>query len=174
MMRPKWQFSALVLALVVLAARPMPALAKGMSAKAALAQSVAAGKKWHADAVLTGVSTTTLKGDGTADAWLYAFYSPKTKKFLIVTAQGTKLDTLEVGRGMTDPVGDDFIDSDKAMQEAKKNGVKGKSPTMALNFMGNVKTPGAFWTVGGGFESGDVSIILEAKTGKLFMKNQMP
>ena len=66
-MGPRWLFGALVLFLLILAVQPKPVMAKGMTAKAALAQSVAAGKKWQSDAALTGVSTTTLKGDGTAD-----------------------------------------------------------------------------------------------------------
>ena len=75
--------------------------------------------------------------------------------------------SLEVQKGLTDPVGSDFIDSEKAMQEAKANACKGRMPSMALNFMGNIKQPTAFWTVTGGFASGDVSVILDAKTGKL-------
>lgn len=148
--------------------------AAGPTAKAALVSAAADAKKWQPDAALTSVSSLPVMPDGTADSWMYAFYSPKTRKFLTVTVKGGKSTTLEVQQGLTDPVGSDFIDSDKAMQEAKANGLRGKTPSMALNFMGNIKQPTAFWTVTGGFASGDVSVILDARTGKLFMRNQVP
>jgi len=151
-----------------------PARAAGTTAKAALVAAAADAGKWQPDATLTSVSSMAVMPDGTADTWMYAFYSPKTRKFLTMTVKGGKSATLEVQKGVTDPVGSDFIDSDKAMQEAKANGLKGKTPSMALNFMGNVKQPMAFWTVTGGFASGDVSVILEARTGKLFMRNPVP
>ena len=151
-----------------------PSGAAGPTAKAALVAAAADAGKWQPDAALTTVSTMSVMPDGTTDTWMYAFYSPKTKKFLTVTVKGGKSESLEVRQGSTDPVGSDFIDSDKAMQEAKANGLKGKTPSMALNFMGNIKQPMAFWTVTGGFASGDVSVILEAKTGKLFMRNPIP
>jgi len=165
----------LVAATVLLATLGVPlAGTAAPTAKAALVPAAAEATKWQPDATLTSVSTMSVMPDGTAASWMYAFYSPKTKKFLSVTIKGGKSDSLEVQKGLTDPVGTDFIDSDKAMQEAKANGLRGKTPSMALTFMGNIKQPTTFWTVTGGFASGDVSVILEAKTGKLFSKNPIP
>ncbi len=150
------------------------AAAAGPTAKAAVVSAAADARKWQSDAALTSISSTSAMPDGTADSWTYAFFSPKSKKFLTVTVSGGKSATLEVRQGITDPVGPDFIDSDKAMQEARANGLRGKTPSMALNFMGNIKQPTSFWTVTGGFASGDVAVILDAKTGKLFMRTQVP
>ena len=69
------------------------------------------------------------------------------------------------GKGSTKPIGDEFVDSDKAMELAKKSGLKGENPMMGLNVLGTGST--AYWTVTGGYTTGDVSVVLEAKTGKL-------
>jgi hypothetical protein len=161
----RW-LTVVILAAAFAAAAQGALPAPGKTARAVLSKATASAKGWQADAVLTSISTLMGKDDGTADQWLYSFYSPKSKKWVIVTAKGDALDSLEVERGLTEPVGDEFIDSDKAMQIAKQNGLKGKSPSFGLNVFGTGLTASVRWAVNGGFEKGDKSVTLDAKTGK--------
>lgn len=149
------------------------ALAKDQTVKAALTEVRAAAQKWQTDAVLVHLSTVKAKLDGTASEWKYSFYSPKTKKRYVVTAAGGKIDGLEVRLGEETRPLEDFIDSDKAMAEAKKAGIKGNEPSMSIGFQGSGKSAGFFWVVTGGFSKGDVSVMLEAATGKLFSRSVM-
>ena len=140
------------------------------TARAALPQATAIAGKWRPDAALTHVSSLTVKTDGTAASWIYTFYAPKTKKTLNVTiSSGAPLDTLEVQNTSMIPIGDAFVDSDVAMQEAAKHELKGKSPSMGLVVMG---TGAPTWAVNGGFEEGDVSVLLNGKTGA-FIRRQV-
>ena len=146
--------------------RPAPA----PTARAALPQAATIAGKWRTDAALTHVSSLTVNSDGTAKSWLYTFYSPKTKKSLIVTiSPGAPLDTLEAPNTSTIPVGD-FVDSDVAMKEAAKHQLKGNSPSMGLVVMGS--TGSAVWAVNGGFAEGDVAVMLVGKTGA-FIRRQV-
>lgn len=143
------------------------------SARNVVAKLAARARQWQSDAVLTNLSTFSAAQDGTAATWSSMFYSPVTKKWLAVTASGAKLDALEVSEGLTDPIGE-FIDSDRAMQVAKKNGVTpGRETLMGLAWTG-AKDGLACWTVGGGFEPGSVAVVLNAKTGDLITKHQTP
>lgn len=68
-----------------------------------------------------------------------------------------------------------FADSPQAMAEAKKNGLKvnGKPP-MSLLIMGQAtEKPGSYWTIGGGYMPGEVSTIIDAKTGKFFSSQKV-
>lgn len=160
------------LAIILLAA---PAALAGSRAKEALKEATAAAKKWKSDSFLVSISSLTVKGDGSASSWLHTFYSPSTKKSLIITAKGKALDELEVDRSMlTLPVGEGFLDSDKAMSEAKKHGLKGKDPSMGLNIMGAGPTATPCWSVNGGFEKGDVSVMLNGVSGAFIRKEVMP
>lgn len=144
------------------------------TARSGLTKTVPIAKKWKADAVLTGISSLDVNSDGTAAWWIHGFLSPSTKKHLMVTVKADRIDTTEVSKGFSNPIGDTFMDSDKAMQEAKKNGLKGKNPSMGLNVLGTGKNAGLFWTVTGGFEKGDVSVTLDGRTGKLIRKEVIP
>ncbi len=156
---------------------PTSAFGAGATAKAGLAQAQQAANKWKADAVLVNISTLTGNMDGTATKWVYMFYSAKAKQGYTVDVQdGKVIDTLEVTPHIKDPVGGNFVDSPQAMEEAKKNGfkVKGK-PAMSLLVMGQAtKTPGAYWTVGGGYTAGEVNVLIEAKTGKFSARQEVP
>ena len=150
-----------------------PASVAGLTARAQLPQVIAAAKKWRSDAALTHVSSLTVSADGTAKNWLYTFYAPQTKKSLIVTAAvGTALDTLEVPNTSKQPIGDAWVDSDKAMQTAKQNGLKGTDPSMGLVVMGETGPP--TWAVNGGVEKGDVSVMLDGKTGAFIRRQVIP
>ncbi len=142
------------------------AFAAGLTAKTALTQAVAAGQKWQSDAVLVSLSSVRVQSDGTAEEWKYFFYSPHTGRRCVVTAGASGIRMKEVNRGRsTEPMGD-FIDSDKAMQEARKNGLKGDDLNMAVKVQGTGSSAAAYWIVNGGFTRADVSILLVAKTGK--------
>jgi len=142
----------------------------GFTARSGLPQAAAAAKKWRSDAALTHISSLTVRADGTAESWIYTFYALASKKTLNVTvAPGVPLDTLEVPNTSTVPIGDVFVDSDRAMQEAKKHDLKGKSLSMGLVVMG---AGSPVWSVNGGFDEGDASVMLEGKTGA-FIRRQV-
>lgn len=159
---------------VALLAGTVEALAGGATARAALGKSTELAKKWKADAVLTSISSLQVQPDGTAKSWLYMFYSPGSKKYNIVTVKGASLEDLEVNSGMNLPIVGEFLDSDKAVAEAKKNGLKGSSISVGLNMGGVGKDARLYWSVNGGFEKGDVSVTLDGKTGKFVKKDVMP
>ena len=135
-----------------------------LMARTQLAQATAAAKKWRPDAALTHVSSITVNADGSAKSWLYTFYAPQSKKSMIITAAvGEPLDTLQVPNTSMVPLGDTFVDSDRAMQLAKQHDLKGSNPSMGLVVMGITGSP--IWSVNGGFAEGDVSVMLDGKTG---------
>jgi hypothetical protein len=142
------------------------------TAKAGLHKAVDAAQKWQRDAALTNVSTWQANPDGTAPKWSYMFHSPKAKMAYSVDVKGDKVvQTMEVRPHITDPVGD-FVDSDKAMQEAKKNGIKGK-PAMSLIVMGQAtKNPGVFWSVVSSGASSMLSVVIEGRSGKFSYKQE--
>jgi len=146
-------------------------LSSEITARASLSEAQDAAKSWRADSVLTHISTSRVSENGTAKEWIYEFYSPKAKIWFYVSAQGERIEGTETGFGKSDVLADMFFDSDRAMQTAKAHGLKGKTPGMSLaiyRFGGN---PVAYWMVSGGYEKGDVTIFLEAKTGKFHSKN---
>ncbi len=165
---------ALLVAAVVFAGGLGVALAGGPTAKAGLGKSMELAKKWKADAVLTSISSLEVQTDGTAKTWLYMFYSPASKKYNIVTVKGSSCEDLEVNSGMSLPIVGEFLDSDKAVTEATKNGMKGSSISVGLNMGGIGKDARLYWSVNGGFDKGDVSVTLDGKTGKFVKKDVMP
>ena len=158
----------------VLAIVALPALADA-TAKAALKEVMTLGQKWQGDAVLTHVSTLEAKADGKARAWLYTLYSPKSKKSAIVTARDTRAEIEpDVRTTSVDPLGD-FIDSDKALDAARKHGLQaGASIGMGLTMMGKAAgKPRTLWSI---TVMGDSSILtwsLDSKDGSLFNKNEV-
>ena len=164
----------ITLLLVAFTALPLCAMSAGMTAKAGLKDAAAGAQKWKEDATLVNVSTLQANPDGTAEKWAYMFFSAKAKQGYSVDVKGGKVvETLEVNPYIRDAVGE-FVDSDKAMAEAKKNGLKVKDkPAMSVLVMGQAtKQPGAYWTVGGGYQPGDVGVVLDAKTGKFLYKQE--
>lgn len=149
-----------------------------ITARAGLAAATAAAQKWQPDAVLTGVSAARASSDGRAPNWDYMFHSPKSGKACSFTVAGERLvDQLEVRPHMTDRVITNFVDSPAAAATAKANGVdsKGQPLTMSLMAMGqSTKASGTFWSVSGGYAKGAVSAVVDAKTGKLAYKQEMP
>ena len=149
-----------------------------VTARAGLAAATAAAQKWQPDAVLTGVSTMRASTDGRAANWDYMFHSPKSGKACTFTFAGAQLvEQLEVRPHMTDRVIADFVDSTAAAAEAKASGLdtKGQPLVMSLLVMGQAtKQAGTFWSVSGGYAKGALAVIIDAKTGKLAYKQEMP
>ena len=144
---------------------PLPALAEGLTARAALPQVLAKAKEWQPDAALVHLSTTKVQAHGSASEWKYSFYSPATKKRCVVTARPGSVTVKEVTLGSdTEPLGD-FVDSDKAAEVAARNGLKGKEPSMSVLRPGGAPASGTRWLVTGGFEAGDTTVTLDARTG---------
>ena len=146
-----------------------PGLAAGLTARAQVAQAITAAKQWRPDAVLTHVSSLAVNADGTAKWWMYTFYAQQTKKSLNITiTPGAPLDTLEVPNTSMVPLGDVWVDSDKALQTAKQHDLKGTSLSMGLVVMGFTGSP--VWAVNGGYNEGDVSVVLDGKTGSFIRR----
>jgi hypothetical protein len=167
-------FHVALLCAIALSVEPAQMLGGGLTAKSELTKTRALSKKWQTDAVLTSISSLTVSSDGTATSWLHSFYSPSSKRYMIITVKSNSIDTMEVNTGFTRDIGMEFIDSDKAMAEAKKNGLKGHAYSMGLNMMGAAgMNTSPIWSVNGGYEKGDVSVMLDAKTGKFLKKEEM-
>ncbi|MCC6196063.1 MAG: hypothetical protein IT518_16525 [Burkholderiales bacterium] len=153
-----------------------PALAAS-TAKAALNEVLAHAKKWQADAVLTHVSTLTAKADGTARSWLYTVYSPKLKKSAIATARNLEVDLEEVGRNTSvDPLAGDFMDSDKALDAARKAGLKASADGIGLGlttFGQATGKPRVYWTVTVMDDTAISSVTLDPKDGTLIKRDNV-
>ena len=154
----------------------LPAFADS-TAKAALNEVQAAGKKWQADAVLTHVSTMTGNADGKAKSWLYTVYSPKLKKSAIITSMDTKLEIDEVFHNTSvHPLAVDFLDSDKVLEAASKAGLKlGTSGILlGLTTFGQAAgKPRVYWTVTVTSAEMMSSVTLDPKTGALIKRDDV-
>ena len=150
----------------------------GVTARTGLAAATAAAQKWQPDAALTGVSTMRASPDGRAQNWDYMFHSPKSGKACTFTFAGDKLvDQLEVRPHMTDRVIANFVDSADAAATAKSSGLdtKGQPLVMSLLVMAQAtKQAGTFWSISGGYAKGALAVVIDAKTGKLAYKQEMP
>lgn len=154
----------------------VPVFAKS-TARAALNEVQAAGKKWQSDAVLTHVSTLTAKSDGKATQWLYTFYSPKAKKSAIITARDMKVEVDEVGRNTSvDPLASDFLDSDKVVDAAAKAGLPLGSGDIGLGlttFGQATGKPRVYWTVSVITDTAMSSVTLDPKNGALIKRDDV-
>ncbi len=122
---------AYLVMLVFVSAFASPALAAGKTAKALLPLAAAEAKKWQADAALIYLETRTAEPDGTVAAkpfpgtWVFIFMSPKTKKKVGVMVDGKgKVTRSDAAYYNNDVLGEFTVDSNKAMAEAVKNGLK--------------------------------------------------
>lgn len=159
-----------LLTLVALFLGSSPAFAGEETAKAKLGQAQALAVKWQADAVLVQIITVSGNMDGNAEKWSFLFHSPQAKKSYKVDVKGSKIDqTTEVSPGFTDAVAGEFIDSDQAMAEAKKKGLKGKTRAMMTlhAMLQGTKSEGAYWNLVSDQAEGR-STLINAKTGKFF------
>lgn len=147
------------------------------TAKEALKDVTAAAQKWQPDAVLTHISTLMARGDGKADQWLYTFYSPKAKKSAIVTVRDKTVDvTADVRNTSTDPLGGDYVDSDKVMEAATKAGLKLDKDAKGLGMglvVGNqaIGKPQLFWSVTIMSGDGMSSVLMNGKDAAFMRRN---
>jgi hypothetical protein len=121
-----------------------PVFAAGKTAKALLPLAAGDAKKWQPDAALVYLETKTAEPDGTVPVkpfpgtWVFVFKSPKAKKQVGVMVDGkgrvTRMDTTFF---QNDAVGGFTVDSDKAMGEAIKNGLKTNDYGMSMSLMKN-------------------------------------
>jgi hypothetical protein len=168
---------ALGLALALAATAPAFAAA---TAKEAMQAATAAAQKWQGDAVLTHVSTLQGRGDGRAADWLYTYFSPKAKKSAIVTTKDKAVTdvTADVRNTSMDPLGADFIDSDKAVEAAVKAGLKLDKAAKGVLFglvVGNqaVGKPQLFWSVSLMSGSSMSAVTLNGKDGALIKRDEL-
>jgi len=117
-----------------------PALAAGKTAKALLPLAVAEATKWQPDAALVNLETKGAEPDGTVSVkplpglWSFTFMSPKTKKKILVTVDGKgEVTRLDSGYYKNVVVGEFTVDSDRAMAEAVKNGLKTNKFGMSMS-----------------------------------------
>lgn len=166
--------SCLLLAAAALAsAGPSGALAAGLTARGALPKALAQAKAWQGDAALVHLSSTKVNPDGTASEWKYSFYAPASKKRCVVTARPGGVTLREVRLGsFTEPLGE-FVDSDKAMEVARKNGLKGGEPSMSVLRPAGARAEGTRWLVTGGFNPGDTSIGVDGRSGAFLERSVM-
>jgi len=155
----------------------MSAFAAGTTAKASFGEATTVAQQWQGDAVPVSISALSVQPDGTATSWSYIFFSPQRQQgYSVATRDGEIVARGEVTAYLKDEIGTEFVDSDLALVEADKNGLSGSSDTtMSLVVMGQATdSSGSYWTVSRGFGSGDVSIVVDAKSGKFSFRNQMP
>jgi hypothetical protein len=122
------------------AAFASPVLAAGKTAKALLPLATAEAKKWQPDAALVYLETKTAEPDGTVPVkpfpgtWVFVFTSPKTMKKVGVMVDGKgKATRMDTAFYKNDVVGEFTVDSDKAMSEAIKNGLKTNDYGMSMS-----------------------------------------
>lgn len=121
-----------------------PALAAGKTAKALLPLATAEARKWQPDAALVYLETKTAEPDGTVPVkpfpgtWVFMFISPKTKKKIGVMVDGKgQVTRMDSAFYKNDLVGEFTVDSDKAMTEAVKNGLKTNDFGMSMSLEKN-------------------------------------
>lgn len=150
------------------------ALAADLTARAALSKVLESARLWNGDARIVSLSALNVRSDGTAAEWKYSVYSPKTDKRAVITARGMAVSLRDVRLGESKEVLGEFIDSDRALLIAQKNGLRGGETTMAVKSMGSGNKAGVFWVVAGGVNKGDTSVTIVAYTGEVFATSEMP
>ena len=152
-----------------------PAMAAS-TAKAALKEVTAASKQWQPDAVLTHVSTLTATPDGRSRSWLYTVYSPRAKKSAIVTARDLKVEVDPVDRNTSvEPLAGDWMDSDKAMDAARKAGLATGADGIGLGLttFGAGSAKRVYWTVTVTTDAAIASVTLDPASGALVKRDDV-
>jgi len=113
------------LSLTLFIIMPITAMAAGMTAKSMLPDAMGEALKWQPDAALVNITTSGAYSDGTGDVWAFTFLSPKTgEKKLIMVDNSREISSFDSAYFQNNMIGDFSVDSDKAMSEAIKNGLK--------------------------------------------------
>ena len=141
----------------------------GGLAKARLSEATAAAKKWRADAALIQIAANRVADDGTQSLWKYGFFSASAKTCLIVQLARTTRTTETGGPLCESPSLANFMDSDRAIQIARKNGIERPNVTMVVSMVPTRKGARPVWIVmeGSGMNAGDVSVDVDAQTGEV-------
>lgn len=129
---------------------------------------------WQKDALLVSLSTFRADATGQAPRWLCLYYSASTNKgYSIDASKFASSNAMEVNPHLKSAIGADFVDSDKAMQIALGSGLKSQKETvMSLIVMGQATpNPIPIWTVGLALEKGDVSVMIDARSGSVLRKD---
>ena len=112
---------------------PMFSMGAGNTAMNMLPKAISEAKKWQADAALLNITTSSALTDGTG-AWAFTFLSPKTgQKILIIVDDNGEASQFDSSYYRDNVVGEFTVDSDKAMAEAIKNGLKTHNFGMKMN-----------------------------------------
>jgi len=135
---PKNTLIKLLLTLIFL--MPIPAIAADMTAKSMLPRATDEAIKWQPDARLVNITTSSANPDGTGHLWAFTFRSPKTGgKILITVDSNNEVSTFDSAYFQNDIIPDFSVDSDKAMAEAIKNGLKTNEFGMKMDLENNGK-----------------------------------
>jgi hypothetical protein len=162
-MPKKTLFNLLITLFIIL---PVSAMAAGMTAKSMLPKATGEAIKWQPDAVLVNINTDA-NPDGTGDLWAFTFLSPKTgQKMLIMVDSNGEVSTYDSSYFQNHIIGDFSVDSDKAMAEAIKNGLKTSKFGMKMNLESNGKN--AEWRM---LDDKNFYYI-DANSGKLLRKEK--
>jgi uncharacterized protein YpmB len=154
------------LLLVLFIALPVSAMAAGKTAMGALPNAEAEAKAWQPDAALVNITTDSATPDGTG-VWAYTFLSPKTKeKITVMVDADGKASRFDSYYYKNDLIGDFTIDSDEAMAEAVKNGLKTSDFGMSMDLEENEGQ--AEWRM---LDDKNFYYI-DAKSGKLLRKEK--
>ena len=150
------------------------AVAQGQTAKAALVTARAVAKQWQADAVPFQIAALGAREDGTAIpefGWAFFFHSAKANNTYSIQTPNGQPTGFEGGPHFTRAIPDDFIDSDRVMAEAKKNGFKAQGKFgMLLAVVSDVNlNHGLYWYVVEDKLDG-ARFYVDPKTGKFLGK----
>ena len=172
-------FASLLIATGVAQQKPAPAgraAITPVTAKASLNAALAAAKKWQADAVLIQVVGTRVNPDGTRMYWDFGVYSASAKKCAIINVVNGQSQAQEAGGPeCADPGIGDFIDSDKAMQIAKQNGLTKQDVQMSVSNSPHKKGQVIWMIIEEGMRNkGDLEIDIDAATGKVLSTDRRP
>ena len=160
-----------------LAAQASAAQRVGAQAKALLGDAKSEAKKWRSDAYLFQVTARGVT-DGLA-MWYYDFIAPGAsgKKCLRVNfGKDRRVFTRQLDCDQSDPELKDFaVDSDRAVEIARKEGLKRPQLTAALSMVPTAAGQRAIWILmeGNGMTEGDVTIDIDAQTGAIRGKRKL-
>ena len=148
----------------------------GWLAKSKIAAASSEAKKWKSDAYLFQVSSYVVT-DGVS-MWDYDFYSSGAsgKKCLRVSfGTDDKAHTSQEDCGATvdAPLKELAVDSDKAVEIARKEGLKKPNLIVALSVGTTPAGARAIWSVMEGSKPGDIIVDIDAMTGAVRSKTKM-
>lgn len=151
------------------------------TARGSLDAARAKARAWQADAVLIGINTSKADAKGRASSplaaaglgWTYVFRSGKARQNYYVAFGDSGVDAGAVPVTSIGAIADDFVDSDRAMAEAAKNGFApaGEDNSMALA-QGNCRPAGKeplCWKL---TSNGREYFLVSAKSGKFLGKSR--